>query len=94
MYTKLIGLGAGGNKAAICAVKNQVIEMSNVMLVNSTLKDIPKDYDGVMGVPVTFIDKYNPDQFEIIGLMNSFDIGIPYINNKALYARVLIKRKK
>lgn len=30
--------------------------------------DIPCDYDGVMGVPVTFIDKHNPDQFEIIGL--------------------------
>lgn len=30
--------------------------------------DIPMDYDGVMGVPITFMDKYNPDQFEIIGL--------------------------
>ena len=30
--------------------------------------DIPVDYDGVMGVPITFLDKYNPDQFEIIGL--------------------------
>ena len=30
--------------------------------------DIPIDYDGVMGVPITFLDKYNPDQFEIIGL--------------------------
>lgn len=30
--------------------------------------DIPMDYDGAMGVPVTFLDKYNPDQFEIIGL--------------------------
>src|SRR5699024_6121320 len=29
---------------------------------------IPLDYDGVMGVPITFLDKYNPDQFEIIGL--------------------------
>ena len=29
--------------------------------------DIPCDYDGVMGVPITFLDKYNPDQFEIIG---------------------------
>ena len=29
--------------------------------------DIPKDYDGVMGVPITFFDKYNPNQFEIIG---------------------------
>ncbi len=31
-------------------------------------KDIPVDYDGLMGVPITFLDKYNPDQFEIIGL--------------------------
>ena len=30
--------------------------------------DIPIDYDGVMGVPITFMDKYNPEQFEIIGL--------------------------
>jgi len=33
-----------------------------------TYKEIPSDYDGVMGVPVTFLDKYNPDQFEILGL--------------------------
>ena len=31
-------------------------------------KDIPVDYDGMMGVPITFMDKYNPDQFEIIGV--------------------------
>ena len=30
--------------------------------------DIPMDYDGVIGVPITFLDKYSPDQFEIIGL--------------------------
>lgn len=30
--------------------------------------DIPYDYDGIMGVPITFLDKYNPDQFEILGL--------------------------
>ncbi len=30
-------------------------------------KDIPMDFDGIMGVPITFLDKYNPDQFEIIG---------------------------
>jgi len=34
----------------------------------STYKEIPSDYDGVMGVPVTFLDKYNPEQFEILGL--------------------------
>ena len=28
---------------------------------------IPSDYDGVMGVPISFLDKYNPDQFEILG---------------------------
>ena len=44
------------------------------------VSDIPIDYDGVMGVPITFLDKYNPDQFEIIGLLNSSDTelaGIP-----------------
>src|ERR1035438_8849310 len=30
--------------------------------------DIPADYDGVMGVPITFLDKYNPEQFEILGI--------------------------
>jgi hypothetical protein len=34
----------------------------------STYKDIPMDYEGVMGVPITFLDKYNPEQFEIVGL--------------------------
>ena len=32
---------------------------------------IPSDYDGVMGVPITFLDKYNPDQFEIVGSFNA-----------------------
>ncbi len=34
----------------------------------SKTKEIPIDWDGVMGVPITFLDKYNPDQFEIVGL--------------------------
>ena len=34
----------------------------------SKIADIPMDFDGVMGVPLTFLDKYNPDQFEILGL--------------------------
>ena len=34
----------------------------------SKVADIPMDFDGVMGVPLTFLDKYNPDQFEILGL--------------------------
>lgn len=40
--------------------------------VNRTL-DIPKDYDGYMGVPITFLDKYNPNQFDIIGI--SLEMG-------------------
>ena len=66
--------------------------------VNKT-KDIPYDYDGIMGVPITFIDKYNHDQFEIIGKMTTtkideFNYGYPYINGKKVYARILIKRKR
>lgn len=34
----------------------------------SKVKDIPCDYEGIMGVPITFLDKYNPDQFEILGI--------------------------
>ena len=34
--------------------------------------DIPQDYDGIMGVPITFMDKYNPEQFEIIGITQSW----------------------
>ena len=33
----------------------------------SLVKTIPSDYDGIMGVPISFLDKYNPDQFEILG---------------------------
>lgn len=39
----------------------------------SKVVNIPEDYDGVMGVPITFIDKYNPDQFEILGMTNGRD---------------------
>lgn len=37
---------------------------------------IPMDYDGVMGVPITFMDKYNPSQFEIIGIGNGGELGV------------------
>lgn len=36
---------------------------------------IPSDYDGVMGVPITFLDKYNPDQFEILGITKTWNGG-------------------
>ncbi len=41
----------------------------------SKVKDIPVDYEGVMGVPITFLDKYNPEQFEILGFWNTGHAG-------------------
>jgi hypothetical protein len=68
---------------------------------------IPSDYKGVMGVPITFLDKYNPDQFEIVGATESegrgFSNGLwdesskvsqPLINNERVYKRIFIKHKK
>lgn len=58
---------------------------------------IPYDYDGVMGVPITFLDKYNPEQFEILGLddlNNEWRGRGPDLNGKCLYRRILIRRKK
>lgn len=62
-------------------------------------KEIPVDYDGAMGVPITFMDKYNPDQFEILAGMTTtkvddFNYGYPYVNGKKKYARIIIKRKQ
>lgn len=47
MITKVIGIGAAGNKAAINVVENNILGIENVMLINSTLKDIPVDYKGL-----------------------------------------------
>lgn len=72
--------------------------------VNST-KDIPCDYFGAMGVPITFLDKYNPEQFEILNA-NDFRTNAPLkstllikdkdgaINGKPTYARILIRRRQ
>ena len=73
--------------------------------VNKTA-EIPSDYDGVMGVPISFLDKYNPNQFEIVDardyainvkqrgkntlLIKDLDSAI---NGKPTYARILIKKK-
>lgn len=63
--------------------------------------NIPCDYDGLMGVPITFLDKYNPAQFEIIGLCASHGKeprGIPnespYLNGGWTYSRILIRKTK
>ena len=61
-------------------------------------KGIPSDYDGIMGVPISFLDKYNPEQFEILGFMAStlvtnYNFGYPYIDGKKKYARILIRHR-
>ncbi|MBU4338437.1 adenine-specific methyltransferase EcoRI family protein [Patescibacteria group bacterium] len=70
---------------------------------------IPSDYNGVMGVPISFLDKYNPDQFEILGSDYNIKEGLlpklvnpkwagkldrGYVNNNRLYTRILIRHKK
>jgi len=70
---------------------------------------IPGDYDGVMGVPISFLDRYNPDQFKVIGSDTDIKEGrLPnlvvegwrgkldrgYINNKRIYSRIFIMHRK
>ena len=57
---------------------------------------IPNDYTGVMGVPISSLDKYCPEQFEIVGYMAStqiteYNFGYPYVDGQKKYARILIR---
>ena len=66
---------------------------------------IPRDYTNVMGVPITFLDKYNPNQFEIIGITGNYNeikwlyltgcskYDRPYLGGRRMYPRILIKIK-
>ena len=71
------------------------------------VSDIPMDYEGVMGVPITFLDKYNPEQFEILSCNDiRLNDKVPFkehglikdkdgaINGKPTYVRIVIKNKK
>jgi hypothetical protein len=73
----------------------------------SKSNEVPIDYDGVMGVPITFMNKYNPEQFEIVGATESegkgFSNGLwdekskvaqPLINGTKVYKRIFIKNKR
>lgn len=74
----------------------------NAINVNKTA-DIPSDYFGCMGVPITFLDKFNSEQFEIVGMTKSWDNSGLHngavkckdgmVNGKRIYARILIRRK-
>ncbi|CAN5774659.1 adenine-specific methyltransferase EcoRI family protein [soil metagenome] len=71
-------------------------------------KDIPTDYNGVMGVPLTFLEHYNPEQFEIVGSDYEVKQGLlpdilrpewsgktdrGYIKGRRLFARVLVRKR-
>lgn len=67
----------------------------------SRYKDIPNDYSGVMGVPVTILDRYNPDQFEVVGHVGSVGAdgvysfaNAIYLNGKKLFKRLLVRNRK
>lgn len=76
----------------------------NAINVDKTA-DIPEDYYEEMGVPITFLDKYNPDQFEIIDGIGRYSIldnentkkagkYLSMIDGKAKFFRIVIKRRK
>lgn len=71
------------------------------------VKDIPEDYFDIIGVPITYIDKYCPEQFEILGIAESSGSGLSYglldtsygdshpiINGERKYTRLFIRRKR
>lgn len=63
-----------------------------------TIRDIPIDYYGIMGVPITIINRYNSEQFEIVGEANhgsdnEFDLFKPTIDGTEIFKRILIRRK-
>ena len=65
----------------------------------SKVAEIPYDWNGAMGIPITFLDKYNPEQFEILGNLGSYApdgyslAGAIYINGRKIFKRIVIKRK-
>ena len=70
------------------------------------IDSIPSDYDGLMGVPVSFLDKYNPEQFELVGMSGNETMDIehrvphfpkydrPYLEGRRMYVRLFIRHRK
>jgi len=86
--------------------ENEYPKYDNYNAINVDItKDIPIDYNDVMGVPITFMDKFNPEQFELLGIMNTGEKnegiryegtphGRPLVNGVEKYLRILIINKK
>lgn len=74
---------------------NEYVKYDNADAIEvGRLKDIPADYDGVMGVPITFLYYWPDDRFKIVGFYYGEDRKILRIRGKAVYARVLIQKKE
>lgn len=89
-----------------CYTPEEYPKYDNYDAINvNKVADIPCDYEGVMGVPITFLDKYNPEQFEIIDINPHFfsliEQGLPKLKQLTLhnvgqkdpYARILIRKR-
>ena len=78
--------------------KKEYPKYDNFDAINvKTINDIPDDYYGIMGVPITFINRFNSLQFEIVGEANhgsdnEYDLFKPTIKGKEIYKRILIRR--
>ena len=84
-------------------LKDGYMKFDNYDCINVPYTDsIPSDYTGFMGVPISFMDKYCPEQFEIVGLIAGNIKGLsglvsstgkdgPYINGVLTYGRIIIK---
>ena len=82
-------------------------EYDNYDAINvDKVKDIPEDYDGVMGVPITFLDKYCPEQFEILGASDNGAVddkfklqhfkkhNEPYVRGSKVYKRIFVRNRQ
>ncbi len=82
-------------------ISNEYPKYDNYDAINvNKVAEIPINYDGPIGVPITFIDKYNPNQFEIVGIDRVLvekatgKVSRFRINNEEIYARIIIRNKK
>ena len=96
LYRKYYRTGEGKNYQNPESLKYDNYDAIEV----SKTADIPCDYEGVMGVPIIFLDKYNPGQFEIVRNAGSYAldgfslVGAIYTNGRKIFKRILIRRKK
>lgn len=61
------------------------------------IEDIPADYTGEIGVPITFLEKWNADQFDVVAKIlhngGGYDVSTPFVNGIKKYARIVIKKR-